>query len=292
MQDYGNVESILAEINAPAPEAAAPVAEPAQTAPAPQEPVAQEQPKEFQFNWNGQAIKAKEEDLVKWASQGYDYSQKMQQFQQQQQEFQQKLAPYKQIDEFASKNPDWWNHVENQWKERDRFSVQQSLQALSPEQREVMEPLFTRVTEQLQKTEAELAQMREFQTSYNIAQEEQRAKAAMSELEHEIQSVAKEFNVNLQERDKTGQTLEWRVGQFAKEKGLDSFKDAYYLYNRDAIRKADEMRARESLIKEMQADRRAGLLPQGAAPGQENAPVPRMRSWDDAMKFAMKDLGL
>src|SRR4051812_40705324 len=66
---------------------------------------------EFEITWNGRQIKAPKDKVLQWASQGYDYPQKMAELKKQREEFDRAYSPYKTVDDYAKQNPEWWKHV-------------------------------------------------------------------------------------------------------------------------------------------------------------------------------------
>src|SRR4051812_11954809 len=84
-------------------------------------------PKEYEINFRGQTIKAPIDKIIRWAQSGYDAPNKIGELnkqletlkteQQKWQGIQQKYAP---VDEYFSKNPDAWKHVETTWQEKQK----------------------------------------------------------------------------------------------------------------------------------------------------------------------------
>src|SRR6186713_1251140 len=111
-QEY-DVESLLADVEAGVDPNAAPAEDPAKV-----EAAAPAEIQEMEFTWNGKPIKAPVDRFKQWASQGYDYSQKMQEFKTQQaafeksqKEFEPLKSRYSEIDEYAKQNPQWLEQV-------------------------------------------------------------------------------------------------------------------------------------------------------------------------------------
>ena len=132
-----DVDQLLSDIETkgeanPAPEAAPEPAAPAWD------------PSPWSFDWNGKKIVPESQDRVKqWASQGYNYSQRMGEFNRQKLEFETnyaqkqsalkeqeaKFAPFMKVDEYARKNPQWWQHTLSAY-EQAQQQVDPKLQSL------------------------------------------------------------------------------------------------------------------------------------------------------------------
>lgn len=288
MGEYASTESILAEFSS---EPAAPgdvSGSPEQpTAPAQQSAAQPQQTsKEWEIPWNGQKVKASEDQIVKWASQGYDYSQKMNEFsrtreeaerstQAKQQEYEQKFGRYREIDDYVKTNPDWWNHVEQGWAQRQTHG-------LPPEIKQAIEPLVN-----------EMREVKAFHNQIQIERQEQEARKQDEVLGQEISGLQSKYNVDFASRDEAGQTLEYRILKHAQSLGIPTFKAAFLDYYHDSLEKIYEQRGREAVQKEFQTRRASGLLGTTQAPtlGRDETPM-RARTYDDAHKAALREYGI
>jgi uncharacterized NAD(P)/FAD-binding protein YdhS len=115
-----------------------------ETAPSADIPMKAEQapaqtPQEYSLKVGGKEIKAPLDKVLHWAQMGYEYPQKAQEWNQtksqldqyrqkekQLQEIEQKWKPYKEVDEFAAKNPDWWQQVQAQYQQKIQAAADQS----------------------------------------------------------------------------------------------------------------------------------------------------------------------
>ncbi len=280
--EYASDDQILAEYEsnvaaASEPSAqAAPEAQQQQTAPQAAAPQAQEQPREWQLPWNGQIVRANEDQLLKWASQGYDYSQKMAEFNNSRQDLETRFGRYKEVDEYVQKDPAWWSHVEKSYAERETAH-------LPPDVKKAIEPLVN-----------ELKELKSFQNQWHQEKLEAAAKEDDAKLVGEISTLQKKFNVDFAERDQAGQTLEYRVFQHALNSGIPTFKAAFLDMYGDNLTKLGEARGREAAMRELQSRRSTGLL--GDAPsraplsnGQPSRPA---RNYEEAHRQALAEIGL
>lgn len=243
---------------------------------------------ELEFTWNGKPVKVPLNDqrLKQWAAQGYDYGQKMSEFTQaktqweaQRAQHDAKVKPYLEIDEYASKNPQWWQKVQEIWKARE--------QALDPSN-----PL----AKELGQLKTETGEMRQY-----ILQQKQKEAAIEQEsedkaLESQIESVRKTYpDLDLSAKDPSdGKTLEYKVLEYAHQNGLRSFDQAFKLFNHDRLVKIAEEKAKENLVKEKQKQTKLGLLGQSSTPrkGLQPADGIKNKSYDQLMKEGAEELGI
>jgi hypothetical protein len=260
---YGDLTGSLTDEHAAAPEAGAPDATetPAPTDPAPEAAAAASTPapavpSEFAINRNGELIKVPAHDprVQQWLSQGYDYAQRMAEFNRQQQELQARAKSYDErfatVDEFVRtpEGQQWWDHVQSQWQQR------QAQDASNPIVREL-----SQLKEKLNEVDQFKNSVVEAQRAQQIAQEDQA-------LESEIKSIREQYpDLDLDAVDPgTGKTLLQQVGEYAIKNGMRSFEPAFIAFNHKALVKREADKAREAAAKEIQAKKKAGLL--GSSP--------------------------
>lgn len=280
MSEYASTEQILGELaSAPAQEPSAPQASGEVAPPSPEASGAPPEPKMWEVPWNGRTIKAGEQDLVKWASQGYDYSQKMSQLSQERQEIESRYKPFQEIDDFARKNPEWWSHVEQSWSQRDQIQQQNLVQKLPEEFRPAIESL-------LKETQA----MKAFQADWHREKMEAEQRDLDAKLLNTVQGLQSKHNIDFSSRDESGQTLEYRVLDFAKQHGIADFEVAFNAYYQPMWARHYEMQGREAAVREMQKQRESGLLAKAPAPSSQ--PQRPARNWNEAAQNALAELGL
>lgn len=269
-----DTNQILAELNE-TPAAEPPAEADHQTAQAPVPEPAPE-PKFYEFSWNGQQVRGDENQLLKWASQGYDYSQKMGEINNRSKSLEEKYSKYLEIDDFATKNPDWWNHVENSWGSRETYN-------LAPEFQQALEPYVK-----------ELSAVKSFINDYQRQQEEIKAKEDDARLTNHIQEVQSKYtDVDFQSKDESGQTLEYRILKHANENGIGNFQTAFLDYYQDNLQKLYESRGRQAVEAERKKAREQGLLGKFPAPSSQQSKAPvQHRTYDDAFKAALSELGI
>lgn len=238
----------------------------------------------YEFNWNNKQIKANRENVLKWASQGYDYSQKMQEFKQRQadidskwQQAEQLNKTYGPIDEWVKGNPEKWDQLQ---------------QAISGMEASGANP---QLLSKLQALEAKVQQASKFIEQTQQVQEAERIAKEDSELDAEIKSIQEKYkDLDWKSVDTEGRHLEARIVNHAVNNGIKSFKTAFNDLMSDDLIKIAETRGRESLGKERQAKQASGLLGTSATPtkGLSKPTNIKSKSYDDLMREGLEELGI
>lgn len=256
-QLYNSIKNESHEIPMNAPESAA-QAEPAKPA-----------VEEFELDWNGQKIKADRDKFTKWAQMGYDYNQKIGSVSQREkqlqddynrrvQESEQKYSPYRDIDEYSQKNPQWWNHVQQAFQQQQQNPLGTQL---SPELKSYLEPIVN-----------DYSQVKNFIQEYQKGITEKQVKEQDSQLETQIKSIGEKYNLDLSAKDANGQSLEQRVIDHAIQNKIPTFKAAFLDYYHEDLQKQAEARGREAVQKEMDKRKKAGLLGESSTPSSGKLP--------------------
>ncbi len=284
MNEEMDVDGILAGIESPSssvPMNSEPMAQaPAQASP---DPKAQT-PREYEFKWNGKQIKAPEDRMLQWASQGYDYSQKAENLKAMQAEFENtrhqcepKLQRYSEVDEYAAKNPEWWDHVNKSWQER-----QQALDPSNP------------VAGEIQTIKSELAELKKFRSELVQEKTAAQQKAEDDQLDSEIAAMRTQHkDLDWASVDETGFSLESRILKHATDNGISSFRAAFRDYNHEKLIEMAAMQAKESAVKERQKAVKAGLMGYSSTPrnGLQATDV-KGKSYNQLIQEAMTELGI
>lgn len=239
---------------------------------------------DLEFDYNGKQIKVPFADpkVKQWAQQGYDYAQKMAQFNQERQQvegmkkqYEDQYAPYKTIDEYAKQNPEWWAKVESAFKAKDQ--AQEQGQAVPDWVKNKLEET-TQFIEQLKSKEAAEAQ-----------------KAEDEALIKEIESIRKQYaNLDWDAPDEHGQSLEKRILKHAVDNDIKSFRVAFRDYNHDSLLKLHEERGKEAVTKELQKRKTQGIIGQSSTSQKGVQPVGgvKNKSYEDIMREAKEELGI
>lgn len=269
-----------------------------QSAPEPEAP-AQQQPEaqsaaaqaaaEYEITRGGQTLKVPSTDprVKQWLQQGYDYAQRMSEFNRQQQEFQSKesklqelASRYSPVEEYIEKNPQWWAHVNQAYQQAQQTQGQQPAAAAHPE---------------IQAVKQELSQVSEFIRSQQAKEAEQRQLQEDQQLDQDIKSVRDSFkDMDWVNPGESGKTLELRVLEHMQQNGISKFSTAFRdLMHEDLVKRAEE-RGKEAVVKERQKQTKLGLLGKTPAPkaGLSDAQDYRNKSYGDLLREGAEELGI
>jgi len=239
---------------------------------------------DLEFEAGGKPIKVPYSDprVKQWASQGYDYAQKMAAFKAEQQglaaqrqKYEQDYAPYKTIDEYAKQNPEWWAQVESAFQAKDTA-------------KESGAEVPSWVKEKLD-------QATQFIDEFKSQKAEEQRKTEDKALDEEIQSIRKQYpNLDWDALDERGQSLEKRVLQHAIDSEIKSFRTAFRDYNHDSLLKLHEERGKEAVNKELQKRTKAGII--GESPTSKKGIQPaegvKNKSYNDIEREIREELGI
>lgn len=247
-----------------------------------QEPVAP-QYKEFEFNSRGQPVKIKENDprFSQWLSQGHDYAQNIHSFKTEKdtwdrskQDWEGQWGRYREIDQFAKQNPDWWSHIDQ--------SYQQKLSSPS----DVPDPVRQYLDQRLEPVAKDIPLMKQFLQEMQTQKMEKQQSEEDAKLGEAVKSIQSKYpNLDFSAKDGNGLSLEHRVLNHAMENGFPTFRAAFLDYYHDNLEKLAEARGKESIMQEMQKRKKLGLLDESPTPGRSN-PMPfgngaTPKSWSD-----------
>lgn len=253
IEQTGSVEGIPAEHNEPSTVAST-------------EPTTPEQ-QFLEYVARGKTIKEPIDMVLKRASMGYDYAQRMNELKTQMSEIEgirkqnEELSRWREYDEFAKKNPEWAQHVQQTWENR---------QGIGQENPEVS-ALKTQLSQMQQKFE----EVNKFISSQQQAKEDQA-------LTQEIESIRQRYtDIDFQTPDESGKSLEWKVLEHAQQHGIRSFKTAFHDFYHDHLATMRESAAKESAVKQNQMLRKQGIMGVSDKPQSKKNPD----SW-------MEDLGI
>lgn len=243
-------------------------------------------PQEFSFKWNDREIKAPQDKMLQWASQGYDYGQRVNQLKAEQDKFnserqtwEQGTTRYREVDEFAKTNPEWWAHVEKSWADR--------------EQR--LDPNADPIAAELSELKNHLKELKEFKENYTSEQKQKAQQENDKQLNDEISGIQKSYpQLDWTGVDDSGLTLEMRVLNHAQQNGISNFRAAFRDYNHDRLMQLTQSQQRESEVREGQQAKKSGFLGVSPTPkkGLSQAQNVKGKSYGDLLKEAKAELGI
>lgn len=283
-----DVDQLMADIEAGKPieggkdevvgggEAPAAPQEAAQQEPAPWAP-----PEWAEFDWRGQRIKPDSAQKANiWLSQGYNYSQRMAEFNKAQaefnkarQEWEPKVKQYQDVDEFAAANPDWWEHVKASYQEKKNGAVAPEILALR---------------EELASLQGIKAEWEAQKTAAAHAKEDQA-------LDQAIEATRKQFPmIDFAAADASGTSLQDRIMRHAVDNGIGTFKAATLDYLSDKLPSLFAAQGREAVVKKAAEAQKAGVIGRSPAPtkGLNGAGDLRSKSYDQLRDEGLREMGI
>lgn len=244
---------------------------------------------EFDFTVGGKQIKAKREQLIQWAQQGYTAPTRISQLTKELEGFKKKWSEaeprfnemdqkYGPVDKYVRENPQFWDHVVKSYEQRN-----QALQDGSNPIAQVVTDLQKQVQDLVQyKTQIE-----QQQANIRTQQEDQ---AYMQTFEGIKKAYA---DVDFTTPDEEGKTLEYKVLEHATQNGIKDFKTAFRDFYHDELMKRAEGKAKENVIKEKQKNAKLGILGVTQTPTKRTDPKNiRSMSYDDLAQEALRELGI
>lgn len=239
---------------------------------------------EWAFEVNGKRIVPESREHMKlWLGGGYNYAQRLgalksehaqrmaeiEAKERQAREIEERYKPYAEIDAYAEKNKEWWDHVQQAWKNRE------VPQGLDPKLAQVLNPLQEKIgaLEQLLTAQQQAAQQ---------AQQEVQIQQEDDALAQEIESVRKIHpDIDLSVRDESGETLELRVLKHCQEIGTRSFRAGLRDLLHDQLVVQKQAASKLQAVRGTQAQARAGVLGTSPTPTKVLKPVDPRTPWSD-----------
>jgi len=256
---------------------------------APQVPATPQAEPEYEYDWNGQKVKAPLSAVLKKASMGHDYAQKMAEFNRQRESFgeeyklsQQLKEQFGPVDEWVRSNPDKWEKLQ---------AVIQAEKSGHADL-DVNHPLF----QELQSLKKQLNESI-MPTIQQMNEEKTRIKyeAEDKTLSDEIQSIQEKYkDLDWALQDEFGRSREMRVLKHASENGFKTFKSAFFDLYHDDLEKRAEERGKGSVQNDRLRQAKTGLLGKTQAPtqGLSKASNTKNKSYNDLTREALEELGL
>lgn len=240
------------------------------------------EPKTWSWKEGDKEIKATEEQLLKWGQMGRNAPQKIGELNQnltKAQEQLKKLEEYRQIDEWAQKNPDIWSKITQSYQNPSQ-QIQEQTQ-IPAEVQQYLQPLMQQLTE-----------MKSFVSEIQKEREQGKLKQEDTALDQEIKSIREQHaDLDWQSPDESGLTLEQRVLEHASKLGTTSFKAAFRDMNHETLLQRATLKAKEELIKERRQKSKLGLLDSPAPNKTEVLNYdPRKSSDREILEAALKEM--
>lgn len=240
----------------------------------------------WEFTANGKQIQVNPETerdkILKWASMGHDYAQKMAEFKNEQAGFQSKYGQYEQIDQWLQENP----HVFERIKAEMNGQTYQGQQDQYTDPNQVTDPMVARLQEQLAEQNKRLQVFEQERQQQLQAQEDER-------LDQEIRGIREKYpSLPWESNDPLTPGVEQQVLAHAQKNNLPSFKAAFLdLYSDQLLMKAQED-AKVQAAQQLQEQRKQGIIGQSPTPTTElTQPTDlKYKSYDDLAREALAEI--
>jgi hypothetical protein len=211
---------------------------------------------EYALNVGGQRILPKsKENIIQWASQGYNYGQKTNEIKQKMAEIKEKeerLSQYEQLNTAFEKNPGFRDQIFDLYKKtQNGTATQQQENQVAKLPPEIME---------------KLAGVDEVKSELQKLKEEREDKL----LESEIDTLRKKYPNEDWETDSGEGTLLHQILKKANETGLTDLNDVYKIMRFDQIRTNTEAQTKKQITEEQINNAKKGIV--GAPGSQKPAP--------------------
>jgi hypothetical protein len=238
---------------------------------------------------NGKEITGTRDEILRWAQMGYnaptlmnEWKAKESAWTKQQQEFQEKEArlkdieskwsPYKEVDEYAAKNPDWWKQVQEQYKQKIQGAES------NPE---------------IVALKQELAEIKKFKDEITNEKRTEQITEEDQKLSSEVESIRKQFtNLDFDTPDESGKSLEMKILEHAVSNDIKSFRVAFRDFYHDHLLSKAREEGKELVSKEVQKRTKMGILGETSKPtkGVQLAQNVKDKSYNDLEREALEEL--
>lgn len=275
-----NVDELLEGIEAPG-DNSIPMGDEVAAAPPPEQ--------EWEINYKGQIEKVPLQKFKEYAQQGRDYAQRMGEYNRNLQDFEQRTQRlraqeeeykvYQQVDAWAKANPEQWMRVQ-----QGLAPKEQSLDPSNP-----LAPVVQSIREELAEIKGWKQQILSKEQQASYAAEDKALDETISQVKNQYKEV--DFN----ELDERGISLENRVLKHCADKGIRDFEAGFLQFNKDRLFKLHADRAKENVGKELQKNAKAGVVSNGSRQRQTSlsqATNIKNKSYEQLTEDALQELGI
>lgn len=248
---------------------------------------------DFAFTVGGKEVKVDlnkdREKLIRWAQQGYEAPNKLGELNKQLQawtakeqawktqeakvkEYQDK---YEGVDKYIRENPQWWSTVQAEFQK-----------AQSGAQGQAVDPRFDTLKQ-------EIDGLKQVAQTYQERVQQQQMQQEDAKYIEEFNTVQKQYpKIDFVSPDETGRNLEYKVLEYAQEKGIREFTAAFKAFHHDELVKLAQEEAKQKVISDKQSKTKLGILGISSTPTPRKTDSVRGKSYNDLAGEALEELGL
>ena len=233
---------------------------------------------EYSFKVGGKEIKAPMDKVLRWAEQGYDapnrigdLNKKLTEYQGQANKWKEIEDRFSKVDEYARANPQWWESINSEYEK-----VKATQAPVNP---------------------ALLQEIDGLKNSFKTIEQErteQKNKQEDEQYQKEIESLKKSYpKVDFATKGSDGQSLEYKVLQYAVDNGIKKFTTAFRDFYHDELMKINEASAKEKVISDKQTKTKLGILGDIQTPSRKvfDSNI-KNKSYKDLEKEALAEYGI
>lgn len=247
---------------------------------------------EYEIKWKGKTEKLPFSKIQQFAQKGYDYEQKMAEFNRQRSEVEatkkelgDRYKTYNELDNYVRQNPGWWDQVMKSYTEQS----QQRTNTLEGQgQSTHNDPVIAQFKQQIQ----ELSQFKQQFEQKQQAESEAKEDTALDE---DIRGIREGYkNVDFDTPDPEGKNLEYKILEHGTKNGFKTFKSAFRDYYHDELMKMAEERGKTAVSKGLENQKKLGIVRKGKPITNGFMPTQNQRnlSYDDLTNQIKQELGI
>jgi hypothetical protein len=241
--------------------------------------------KDWTFKVGNKEIVPTNKDQIKnWAQLGYGANHRIAELNKQMDTWKSKEAQlnelhgkYSEIDTHVKQNPQFWQHVMQQWQNRS--------QVLSDPNNPLAQTVGT-----LQQQVQELVQYKQ-----TIEQQQQQVRVQQEDQQYTMQmdDIKKAYpQIDFVTPDENGKTKEWHMLQYAIDNGIKNVKTAFRDFFHDDLVTLASEQAKEKVAKDRQKNAKLGILGKSSTPTKAVSSDVSGKSYGDLAEEALRELGI
>lgn len=239
---------------------------------------------EYVLTVGGKEIKGTRDQVLKWAQMGYDapnrigeLNKALESYKSKEQQFKEWEAKYGVVDKHVRENPEWWQHVQSQWEQRQN-------QNRNPD-----DPVMSK----LSMLESRLGELSSYKDNVEAERQQRIAQQEDAAYMQELESVKKQYpKVDLSTPDESGKSLEYKVIEYANQNGIKKFTTAFRDFYHDELLKLKEEEAKEKVMNDKQSRTKLGILGISSTPTKRTTDSVKGKSYGDLEREALEELGI
>lgn len=193
---------------------------------------------------------------------------------------------YGALQEWSEKNPQDWERLHQLWKNKDQHLLEAQVGAQPQGQSNFnVQPLV----QELAALKQEVGGLREFKSSFEARQQEEKEAKDTEFVKGEVQGFAKEFKeIDMTEKDLDGTPLWAKIVNWGNQNGYREFTPAAHIYLKERIAQIYQARARAEAMKSAKEEHKNGIVQRSATPmnGQKQALNPKKMSYAELAEHA------